>query len=256
MTPPISIVIPVYNQERYVSAAIESVLNQTRHEFELVVWDDGSTDRSLDIAHYYAELDERVRVIAAEHQGVAPALGAAFAATSGTYIGSVDNDDLLAPTALEETAAILDAYSEVGLVYTDYQVIDENGQDRGLGRRCRIPYSKERLLIDFMAYHFRLIRRCVFDQVGGIDDSMAYVQDYDLCLRLSEVTKVWHLNKSLYYYRSHQSNISKQKQVEQIENSRKAIARALERRGLDQRYEIVVHNTSQFILRRKKVLTN
>jgi len=255
MNPLISIVIPVYNRERYVGAAIESVLNQTRRDFELLVWDDGSTDSSLDIAYYYAELDERVRVIAAEHQGFVPALKAAFAATTGAYIGSVDSDDKLAPTALEETTAILDTHLEVGWVYTDYQVIDENGQDRGLGRRCRIPYSKDRLLVDFMTFHFRLLRRCVYDRVGGIDESFERAEDYDLCLKLAEVTAVQHIQKPLYYYRRHAGNMTNQ-QLEQIKWSYKASLDALKRRGLDKSYQLDLQDVSKFVLRRKELVKN
>lgn len=247
MPPKISIVTPVYNRERYIGATIESVLNQTRSDFELLVWDDGSTDSSLDIAQSYAGLDQRVRVVRAEHQGVAPAVKAAFAATTGAYIGSVDSDDLLAPTALEETAAILDAYPEVGLVYTQCRVIDENGQDRGLGRRRHVPYSKDRLLIAFMTFHFRLIRRCVYDQVGGIDESFERAEDYDLCLRLSEVTAVQHVPKPLYDYRRHTGNMTNQ-QLEANRWARRAIAKARKRRGLDEHYGFDLHNVSQFVL--------
>src|SRR5918998_1386113 len=115
MTTPISIVITTYNRERYLSAAIESILAQTRCDFELLIWDDGSTDRSVEIANAYAKSDRRVRVVAAEHRGQTPSRKAAIAETTGTYIGYVDSDDLLAPTALEETAAVLDAKPGVGL---------------------------------------------------------------------------------------------------------------------------------------------
>jgi glycosyltransferase involved in cell wall biosynthesis len=231
MAIPISIVITAYNREKYLSQAIASVLSQTYRDFELLIWDDGSSDRSLEIARNYAKRDCRIQVVVAEHQGTAAALKAATAKMTGTYLGWVDSDDVLAPTALAETVRILDKYPKVGMVYTDYFVIDESSRIKDYGKRCRIPYSQERLLLDFMTFHFRLIRRCVFNQIGGIDESMVYVEDYDLCLRLSEITKVWHLKKPLYYYRSHESNISKQKRVEQMANAQHAIARAIERRG-------------------------
>ncbi|MBW4630414.1 MAG: glycosyltransferase [Iphinoe sp. HA4291-MV1] len=253
MTSMISIVIPVYNREHYIDSAIKSILNQTMADFELLVWDDGSTDRSLDIASHYAKLDQRVHVIAAEHQGFALSLKAAFAATTGKYIGTIDSDDLLAPTAVEETAAILDAHPEVGMVYTDHRVIDENGQDKGLGSRCRIPYSKNRLLVDFMTFHFRLLRRSVYDQVGGIDESLEGVVDYDLCLKLSEVTTVQHLQKPLYYYRRHTTNMTNQQQ-EIAQWAYKASLQALKRRGLDKFYQLDLEDVSKFILRRKKIL--
>jgi glycosyltransferase involved in cell wall biosynthesis len=250
MAPKISIVMPVYNRDRYVGAAIESVLNQTMSGFELIIWDDGSKDQSLAIAQHYAKLDDRVRVIAAKHRGVAPALKAAFAATTGTYIGSVDSDDLLAPTALEETAAILDAYPDVGMVYTNYRVIDANGYDKGSGKLCQIPYSQERMLVDFMTFHFRLLRRCVYEQVGGINESFKRASDYDLCLRLSEVTTIYHLQKSLHYYRWHGGNMTNQKTNYW---AYKASSQAIKRRGLDKQYKLALNDKGQFVLWRKKV---
>ena len=252
MTVPYSLVITVYNREHYLRTAIESVLRQTKGDFELLVWDDGSTDRSVEIACDCAQRDKRVRVVAAEHQGRAYSLKAAIAQTTGDYIGWVDSDDALAPTALEETIAVLDASPEVGLVYTDYMVIDEQGKVRGYGQRCRLPYSKERLLIDFMIFHFRLMRRCVYDQVGGIDETFECAQDYDLCLRLSEVTQVQQVKKPLYYYRHHPENISHQQRVQQILSSAEAVKRAIERRGLSDRFELDVQIVSRFSLRPKQ----
>lgn len=253
MAVPISIVITTYNQAQYLSAAIASILAQTWRDFELLVWDDGSTDCSLEVARHYAKHDERVRVVATENQGRGLALKAAIAQTKGTYIGWVDQDDWLSPTALEETAVVLDAYPEVGLVYTDYMVIDESGKVIDYGQRCRIPYSKERLLIDFMTFHFRLMRRSVFEQAGGIDEAFEYIEDYELCLRLSEVTQVRHVQKPLYYYRVHPQSISQRKKTEQIRLSYQAIARTLERRGLAKYLEVnLVQN--QFSLRWKNLM--
>jgi glycosyltransferase involved in cell wall biosynthesis len=252
MSAAISIVMTVHNRERYLSTAIESVLKQTRQDFELVIWDDGSQDCSVDIARDYAKRDERIRVIAAQHQGLTQSLKAAIAQTSSYYIGWVDSDDILAPTALEETTAILDANSHVGLVYTEYMVIDESGTVKGYGQRCRIPYSKERLLLDFMTFHFRLIQRSVFEQVGGIDETFECAPDYDLCLRLSEFTEVKQVKKPLYYYRNYSDNVSHKQRVEQIFWSGEAITKALVRRGLADRFEVDVQIIGRFSLRAKQ----
>ena len=97
---------------------------------------------------------------------------AARVASAGKYFGWVDSDDGIAPTALAETAALLDAREpEVGMAYTDYLVMDVDGKIKGPGTRTRIPYSRERLLIDFMTFHFRLMRRETFDAVGMLDES-------------------------------------------------------------------------------------
>jgi glycosyltransferase involved in cell wall biosynthesis len=250
MSPTISIVITVYNREPYLQKAIESVLNQTYQDFELLIWDDGSTDNSVTIARHYAKLDRRVRVVAAEHRGATGSLKGAFAMTTGTYIGWVDSDDLIAPTALEETKKVLDGNPQVGLVYTDYIVIDENDNIIGPGQRCRIPYSKERLLVDFMIFNFRLIRRHVFDSSGGIDEACQLIQDYDVCLRLSEITQVQHIEKPLYYYRKHPQSITQQQNLELIYSSQRTIERALQRRGLSDRYKINVEIIGRYSLTR------
>jgi glycosyltransferase involved in cell wall biosynthesis len=243
----ISLHITVYNRSPYLASAIESVLAQTYPHFELLIWDDGSTDRSLEIAHDYAKRDSRIHVIAASHQGIAPALKGAIASTTGNYLGWVDSDDILAPTALEETIAVLNTYPEVGMVYTDYQMIDEQGKLHGIGSRCQIHYSKERLLVDFMTFHFRLIRRAVYDQVGGIDPTFAWAEDYDLCLKLSEVTAVHHLPKPLYSYRRHAGNATHH-QLDVIHWSAIAISKAMVRRGLDQHYQLDLDIVSSFRL--------
>lgn len=248
----VSIVITVYNRERYLSKAIESILAQTKKDFELLIWDDGSIDSSVEIAKSYAKNDPRIRVVSARHQGQGHALKAAIAATTGDYFGQVDSDDFLAPTALEETAALLDSHPEVGLVYTDYIVIDELGRIKGKGRRCQIPYSKEQLLVDFMIFHFRLIRRSVYDQVGGINEAFESVEDYELCLRLSEVTEILQIKKPLYYYRKHNDSLSHHKQIEQILLSHKASSESLERRGLSNRFEVKLQIAGKFLLQEKK----
>jgi glycosyltransferase involved in cell wall biosynthesis len=256
MAAPISLVIPAYNRERFVGAAVRSVLAQTRTEFELIVWDDGSTDDTVAAARGAAGDDPRVRVVAAEHRGVAASLNAAVAQASGRYIGWVDSDDLIAPRALAETAAVLDGSPEVGVVYTSYVVMDEAGNVRGPGSRCRIPYSPQRLLVDFMTFQFRLLRRGVFDQVGGIDPSMQSAEDYDLCLRLSEVTRFHHVDKPLYSYRVHDDSDSQAGRVKQIFASQEAIHRALRRRGMDATHEIRVQIVGKFMLRPKSTTGN
>jgi cellulose synthase/poly-beta-1,6-N-acetylglucosamine synthase-like glycosyltransferase len=168
----------------------------------------------------------------------------------GTYIGWVDSDDLLAPTALQETAALLDTHPEVGLVYTDYLVMDAQGKVRSYGQRCRIPYSKHRLLMDFMTFHFRLYRRNIYEQIGGVDESFELAEDYDLCLRFSEVTQIKHLPKPLYFYRTHPDSTTN-RQLEMIRWGAEAINRALKRRRLADTYELDVRIVGQYSLRQK-----
>lgn len=248
MSPKISLILNSYNPCHYLQPAIESVLQQTYPDFELLIWDDGSSDDSLDIARSQAAQDERVRVIAAPHRGRGEALKAAISATTGDYLGWIDRDDILRPNALERTAAILNENPQIGMVYSDYLDIDSQGNSLGLGYRCRIPYSRDRLLTDFITFHFRLIRRDIYNQAGGIDPAFEYAEDYDLCLRISELTEIYHLREPLYHYRHHSDNASRSQASLQQARSQCAINNALRRRGLQDTLQLQVQD-GRFILK-------
>ena len=250
--PTVSLSIPAWNRGKYISAAIGSVLRQTYRDFELVVFDDGSSDDTVAVARRAAGDDPRVRIFTGPHVGVAHANNAAAKHCTGKYHGWLDSDDAIAPTTLEETVAFLDANPSVGVVYTDCVTMDEAGNVKGVDKRSQIPYSKDRLLVDFMTFQFRLMRRAVFDQVGGLDESFDAAPDYDLCLRLSEVTQFAHLPRPLYLYRMHDDTISINGRLNQINKSREAIARALKRRGMDDEYQIDVELIGRFKLKRKQ----
>ncbi len=241
----------VYNRRDYVAEALDSILAQTFEDWELIVWDDGSTDGSSEIARGYAERDERVRYERWENRGMYFVLERALAEARGAYLGWVDSDDRLLPEALARTAAVLDGRSEVGMVYTDHVEINEAGAVLGKGRRCGIPYSANRLLRDFMTFHFRLIRREAFESAGGIDTSFNYAEDYDLCLRLSEVAEVVHLAEDHYAYRVHGDSISQGMRLGQIEGSATAVRKALRRRGLEDRYALDVELVPRFHIRKR-----
>jgi glycosyltransferase involved in cell wall biosynthesis len=258
----VSLVMTVYNREDYLSLALDSILLQTYPHWHLTIWDDGSTDSSPDIAREYAKLDPRVRCVKANHAGQTHSLRAAMRTIenpclvlplcggnlrkANRYFGWVDSDDLLAPDALAMTVAILDEKTEIGMVYTDHRLIDCEGRDLGLGARCQIPYSKERLLIDFMTFHFRLIRRPIYDAVGGIDVELNHVQDYDLCLKISEVTEIYHYPSPLYEYRVHPTMISSTQKAQVTAGAARAVRNALVRRGLNDRYRLDVIEGDRF----------
>ncbi|MGQ9870849.1 glycosyltransferase family 2 protein [Leptodesmis sp.] len=103
MRPLVSLVITTYNRELFLGDAIASMLKQTWSNFELLIWDDGSTDGSVELAHDYARQDSRVRVVSAEHRGRVAALSAAIAQTQGIYLGWLDSDDFLHPEVLAQT---------------------------------------------------------------------------------------------------------------------------------------------------------
>lgn len=250
-SPRVSVIMPLYNRERYVAAAVRSVLAQSFRDFELLICDDGSTDGSLAAAREAAGTDPRVRIFAMEHAGLARTLQRAHEHVTTPFIGWLDSDDMLAPLALERTHQVLARHPTVGAVYTHHVMINDAGQMLGIGQRCGIPYSKDRLLVDFMTFHFRLYRRDAYERAGGINTSFHTAQDYDFCLRLSEVTDFLCIPEPLYLYRMASDSISHVRRLEQIESSARAIREALERRGLADKAELRVEIVGRFSIRPK-----
>jgi glycosyltransferase involved in cell wall biosynthesis len=251
MPPKVSLILTVHNREQYLEDAIASVHTQLYQDYELILWDDGSTDDSGEIATHYANQDPRIRHFQANHQGRNAALRSAHQQAQGQYIGWIDSDDRLTPATLAATVAFLEAEPDVGMVYTDHHIIDAQGNLQGYGHRCQIPYSKDRLLIDFMTFHFRLIRRESFEQAGGINPYFEAAIDYDLCLRLSEVTQIKHLRMPLYEYRVHPQSMSGQGLDRQVQYAKAAVEQAIHRRGLSKAYRLEVSPDATFTLHRK-----
>ncbi len=255
MEPRVSIVMPVHNRSRYVDGAIASVLAQSFRDFELIIWDDGSTDDTPAICDRLADADPRVRVFHEPRRTTAPAMKLALAHARGRFLGWVDSDDLLLPGALEQTVAHLAAHPACGMVYTDHVIMNDRGERGAVGRRCSIPYSPTRLLVDFMTFHFRLIRREAFDLAGGIDDRFSAAYDYDFCLRLSECARIDHLAVPLYAYRVHDDAISTSRRLEQIDMSALAVRLAMARRGMDTTHELNVEIIGKFSIRQRPPAT-
>jgi glycosyltransferase involved in cell wall biosynthesis len=246
--PTISVALTIKNARAWAANAIESVLAQTRGDFELIIWDDSSKDGSFEMAQTYASVDPRIRLFRSRRAlGVGGALAAAHRRARGRYVGYVDHDDWLAPTALEETAAVLDSNPKVGLVYTDcYEV---RGDSIELGWRTSVPFSRERLLLWFMTFHFRLLRRKTFLRAGGIRANFPQCADYDLCLRMSELAGVAHLPRPLYYYRVHEGSVSFRQQSLNQKASARALRDALRRRGLNRKLKLEVSRHGEFLLK-------
>lgn len=245
--PKVSIIIPVYNREQYVGIAIKSVLDQTYRDIELIIVDDGSTDGTLAITEQFAVEDDRVRLLALKverteetERGAAHALKAGYELARGEYIGQVDSDDWLDMVAIKRMVAVLDDDAGCGMVYSNYIDVDENGQQLRPGWRCSYDYNAEKLLKVFMTFHFRLIRRSVYEQAGGIDLEFDLMEDYDLCLRISEITRISHIPDFLYFYRNHSDMTHQKNPLQIVLLANAAIEAALRRRGMDKTHRLKV----------------
>lgn len=201
--PQVSIVLPTHNRAQYLSTAIESCLNQSVQDIELIVVDDGSTDAT---AHILAGIaDPRVLVLRhATNLGVSAALNTGLARASGEYLTSTSDDNLYAPTALEEMLHCLSSSPELDFVYTDYYVIDDYGI---VGRVVEVRPPESLIFQNYVGPCF-LYRRAVYEAVGGFDANFALAEDYDYWLRIWKQFSMYPLDRALYYYRLHSQSLT------------------------------------------------
>jgi len=183
MKPKVSIIIPVYNDEKHVARAIESALNQTMKEVEVIVVDDGSTDGTPEVLKCY---ESRIKVIRQENKGVAGARNTGIAHSEGKYLCFLDQDDTLMPTKAELQAEVLETHPEAGLCYGAWQWIDP--RDWAVVKIRNVnPLLPDRSCGPFPP-HFQIaaamIRREWLDKVGGFDEEFKTADDTDLCFRL------------------------------------------------------------------------
>src|SRR4028118_1383709 len=133
-----SVVIPCYNQARFLGEAIESVLSQTYTDFEVIVVDDGSTDDTAEVASSYAAEDARVRLVRQENRGLAGARNRGLAESRGEYVVFLDSDDRLAEEALEVGVRELDAHPECAFVSGHHRPISADGVAYAVPRQDRV----------------------------------------------------------------------------------------------------------------------
>ncbi|HEY9850632.1 MAG TPA: glycosyltransferase [Leptolyngbyaceae cyanobacterium] len=182
----ISVIIPAYNSEQTIRETIESVLQQTFSDFELIAIDDGSTDKTLEIASSFK--DTRIKVFSYPNAGGAVSRNRGFSHSSGEFIAFLDADDLWTPDKLELQLKALQDNPEAAVAYSWLDAIDEAGKflREGNHRTENGDIFAKLFLIPFVESGSNpLIRRQAFIDVGGFDESLTASQDYDLYLRLA-----------------------------------------------------------------------
>ncbi|MCS6815163.1 MAG: glycosyltransferase family 2 protein [Cyanobacteria bacterium] len=237
MNPPplVSVLMSVYNSERYLAQAIESILHQSFTDFEFIIIDDGSTDRSLEILQAYAQRDPRIQLISRENRGLARTKNELVSLARGEFLAIMDSDDVAMPDRLAHQVAFLRANPDVVCVGGAYDFIDEAGR---LLEHVSVPLTDadlQRFALQgkvLINHPSAMIRRQALEQVGGYDETMHTDGILDLWLRLGEVGKLANLAETVLHYRQHQHSVSEQKQWLQLEDKREACERAWRRRGI------------------------
>ena len=211
-TPIVSIVLPVYNGERFLRSSIESVLGQTFEAWELIIVDDCSTDGSGDIIKKYAEIDSRIRIIHNEVNRKLPAsLNIGFAEAKCDYLTWTSDDNIYLPQALEKMVSFLAENNDYAAVTARMTQIDDNGKFM----RVFDAYDPGWMwFCDLMGLCF-MYRRAVLEKIGGYDENLFLVEDYDYWLRIREYCgPIGAIDEILYVYRYHQNSLTVKKQNE------------------------------------------
>jgi glycosyltransferase involved in cell wall biosynthesis len=217
--PVVSVAMVTRNVERYLEEAIESILNQTFRDFEFIIVDFGSTDKSKDIAARYAAKDSRVKPCEIPPCSYIEAKIAACALPRGRYIAIQDADDVSLPDRLKQEVEFLDAHPSVGLLGGAVQWIDSQGQLLASDGNYPTddPEIRVRLEVGNAFWHPTvLMRREAYTRVGGYRPVFSQSDDYDLWLRISEHYQCANLRQKVLHYRIHPQQLSLTKKKEQI----------------------------------------
>ena len=208
--PRVSVVMPVYNGEMYLRAAIESILSQTFRDFELLLIDDGSTDGTAAILARYRR-DSRLRAISRENRGLIASLNEGWQRARGEYVARMDADDISRPDRLARQVAFLNTHPGIGVLGGAVEVIDEQGGSHG---PLTLPATHAAIVWrlcfeDPIVHPTTMIRRAVLEQIGGYDPAMRHAEDYDLWRRACTVTRLHNLPQVVLALRRHLTNVSR-----------------------------------------------
>ncbi len=204
-SPIVSVVMPVYNTDQYLRDAVDSILNQTLVDLELIMIDDGSTDGSGEILDHYARSDDRVLVIHQDNQGIARTLNTGLNLARGKYIARMDGDDISLPDRLVVQTAFMDRRPEVGICGTACRLF---GDTSGLSWTTTDPDEiKSRLLFwPCMSHPTVMMRRdLVVRERLYYDADFEQAEDYELWLRFSRCCRIANVPDVLLLYRTRRS---------------------------------------------------
>lgn len=211
--PKISVVMSVYNGERYLRQSVESILKQTFDDFEFIIIDDGSTDNASGILEEYQKSDSRIRLLRQENMGLTRSLNRGINLAKGEYIARMDSDDISTPERLAKEVGFLDENTEFVLVGSWADVIDDGGASKIVWKSPHYPASdlmcRWRLLFNNCFMHSSVMfRREAVLKLGGYDENLRQGQDYDLWVKMAAAGKIANLPLMLTKLRKfHADNI-------------------------------------------------
>ncbi|WP_111672193.1 glycosyltransferase [Algoriphagus litoralis] len=230
--PIISIIIPCYNSDTYLEETLDCLLAQSFQDWECVIVNNGSTDRTLQIAEAYSLKDQRFSFLSKEHGGISSGRNLGILSAKGDYIQLLDSDDLITPNKLKNEVEFLSMYPEVDIVYSGARYFYSKDTKRDLhiysdtGWTGAIEIDRsDKLVLEAILQRnpfvtsAPLYRSSVFGDVGIYDESLQYIEDWDFQIRCAKAGKVFHYLgykfDSSTLIRLHDRNISKNRKAVQ-----------------------------------------
>ena len=242
--PPLSVVMPVHNALPHLDAAVRSILNQSFSDFELVIYDDGSTDGSTERLRELARQDNRIRLFEGKCN-LGPVGSSAFVVeqSCAPLVARMDADDVSHPERLRQQFDLLRSNPRAGLVGTLFDVID------GRGRRIRGPdywrLTRKSPFVPFAAHGSIMFRRQIFNRAGGYRAECEYWEDHDLVMRMAALAEVLVIPDPLYRVRMWTKNTRASSDPERIENAVDLMYRSVDRLQQGRRYDDLLRITPQ-----------
>lgn len=222
----VSIIVPVYNVEKYLSRCIESIIDQSYHCLQIILVDDGSKDKSGEICDHYAKKDSRITVIHQDNKGVSSARNAGINAMSGEYFTFVDSDDTLVSDAIE-TALQHIKEKEADVVLYGWQESDESGAMMKQFSEAEQTIEDKSLLLDSVLEHYsafgggypwnKMWRMVSFSNLERFDENLYYFEDLEWVIRmLIKIKRMCICAESLYVHYNNSDSVSNQKEKEEF----------------------------------------
>lgn len=206
MQPLVTVYIPCHNHENYIASAIESVLTQTFDDWELIIFNDGSSDNSDEVIRLY-ESHPKIRFIKTSGIGLPKVCNYALAEASGSYLIRLDGDDIFDENILLVLANYLEKNIEMAFVFPDYYLIDQFGEEYLQEKRELL--FEDNNMIDMPPHGAcTLIRTSVLRENGGYREDLGVQDGLDLWTRLKDSYQYGNVNLPLFYYRRHQDNLT------------------------------------------------
>lgn len=208
--PKVSVLMPAYNAEKYIAESIESILNQTFQDFELIIIDDCSSDNTWNIMQEYAKKDDRINIFKNEKNlGIGGNRNRLINLARGKYIVWQDNDDISLPERVEKQYTYMEENIGVGILGGYLQLFNEKenlsvrkyATDDGSLRKTIFRYSP-------VAQPATMIRRSCFDEVGGYDFANPLIEDIDMSFRIGSKYKFANLPEIIIKYRQNENSVT------------------------------------------------